>query len=234
MWGPQLVESVIEAKSDFSTQIENTRINYLEGEIEFKDWTVDNPNDFPEDDFIRIDQIYLKGKPTRLIQGKQEFEEIIIDFSRLTYVRKKEGADNVRTFFSNLKTTSEEETNKAESEEKPYFVKKLVFKIDTLSVRDYAQSQAKIKDIPVGYERTFHDVDNLRDVGVIVGKDLSRYGAKELAGALLQSLFAESDSQALSERILQNAESILENVGGDAEEVGKSIKKIFDSLKEDS
>jgi hypothetical protein len=174
-FGPGMAAERIKVMTGFRLDIASLKLSLLKGSAEIDDARLQNPPNWPEDDFLTIDRALVAIKPTSFIgEKRREIDEVVLEVGTVNLVTDSRGRNNAEEFFDSLKPGKDEaelsrETKKPSQEkkaEKPqgYVIHHLVLKTTSLRYIDHSTPGARPIVIPFEYEIDLHEVTDFKEV----------------------------------------------------------------------
>jgi hypothetical protein len=218
---PRLVASQIHSQTGFNVTVDHLSVNPFTANVEIDGMVLKNPAGWPVDDFLELRQFKADGSLASFFSSKIVANEVILDVSRCTVVRDKQGDVNATVFSNALNGKStgpaaNPAQPKPAAKTKEFLIKHLVLKFDTLIYTDYSGATPTKKEYDLKLKSDLHDVDS---VAKIV-KPITSASIGVLADALTGALNGRTN-------LLKDATGAIGDVGKKA---GEKLKGLLDSL----
>jgi len=218
---PSLVASTIHSKTGFRVKIDRLSVNPLTADALVSGFVLQNPEDWPEANFIEVRRFKADVKLFPLLGGRFEANEVVADIAYVTVVRNQQGVLNTSAFSNGFgggapaKGGANAPASPA-GKSKGFLIHHLTLKLDQLVFADYSGRSPVIKKYDVNLNREMTEVDS-------VAKLLS-----PLTGSAL-SLVANAFS-GLSPKDADLLSGALDTLQGAGKKTGETLKNLFHSL----
>jgi uncharacterized protein involved in outer membrane biogenesis len=227
-WIARAAEDYVYKKTEFSLQIGSVETDVFRGIVELRDITLKNPNQFPNPDFFQINSLRLHWVWGSLFSNCIHFREVVADISEFSGVRNRAGDINVKTFanaflINDSKKIDQTTSNQEESTEKEFFIDRLFFQLEKVTIADFYENKHDVKTTRVGIRRVFNNVSNYSQVAIPLTADLSIF----VTGFILDSILKSSVDKKTYLEIAPNLVAPLKNT---LEKTKRDVKKTLDKL----
>ncbi|MGH8020270.1 MAG: AsmA family protein [Opitutaceae bacterium] len=235
---PALVKGRVRSISGFPVEASRISANPFGATVLLEDFQLNNPEQFPVDEFVDVGALDLRIKPLSLMGDRVEIPQLVIDLEKLTFVTNKEGVMNANLLKQNIEEAlgpSDPETG--EEPARPFHVGVLQVKLGAVEVIDFSKSDnPQPRVVQLNVDRTFTDVTDPKVVIAPIMSDILQANLPGIANQV-SNFLPEEYSDAVGSA-LKDAGSILGDKDATNEEKAKaaaeSAKKLFDSLKGDN
>ncbi len=226
---PDIAAQRLKAMTGYRLDIGSVELSILGGSASVKDVTLRNPEEWPEEGFLKINQATFDVAPTTLIgDGRKVIDELVLDIGPVVIVTNKDKKVNAKVLLEKLQSAQKEaeeaptagEEVKKEAKPIEFLVRRLVIRAESLRIADYSGPTPKIREQRINLNVELHNVSDVKEV--------------------LPQLMAQGGSQLLL--MLSNVQL---NLGGDSEDddnkgaagsivdpVKKGVQGAFDALKD--
>ncbi len=182
-----------EAKTGLHTVIEDVEVNILRRTLIMRNVVLSNPPDFSYPEWMTIRKVYIRYDWITLFGNNPHFDEVRMEIPRMYLIRRDDGDLNIERIVRKSETSASggqsstppltdgasppadaahapERTSKIAG----YSIDQLRITLDEVEVRRYTKDQSEpvIMPLPVGLDRTFSKVTNLRLVTTQLADDL--------------------------------------------------------------
>lgn len=225
-WIPFMTPYFFRTHSGFQAKMEKSASNIFTLNFRFYDLQVNNGENFPMADFLKIKQFNGDFLVFSLLTHKTIVENFVLDIPELTYVRNGKGEVNLANFlgdiFGEKFSTKGDAPRDSEEERRPakkrIFFRHVQLNLGRLRMMDYTVNPVRIIDQKLNYELSMDDVyaDQLLDR---LASDLKSRGLLIVMNTILNSLLKSESFADISRSLLRN--------GG-----GRSVERATDKGKE--
>ncbi|MBI3306698.1 MAG: hypothetical protein HYZ84_02670 [Candidatus Omnitrophica bacterium] len=186
-------------------QIEKTKVNLLDTDIEVRGLRLGNPSNFPEGTLVYIPVIFVDFEAWDLLKGRIHFETVEIDCEDIRIVRNEAGQVNWLSLraFKARKSKPVSKNAPAYGGPPPAFqIDQLVLSLGTASYVDLYSQEPLQKSLSLNMKHAiFSNVRSFQDVvGIVVWETMKRVGLSQMAEA-----FENFPEKSISREILEKA-----------------------------
>jgi uncharacterized protein involved in outer membrane biogenesis len=220
---PGIVTSQFRRQSGFDATVERLVFNPLTGSVEIRGFVVTNPPTFPISDFLHLQEFRATAKVRTLFSDQPEFDQMFINVSKLTLVKRDDGTTNAQALQNNIKGTQKQALVAKPSSKPSFLIRRLELKIDRLVIVDHSVRQPTTREFTLNLDQRYADVTSLEELfapGVL--KNLAPVAAA--IGALIPGDLGRVLTEAGS-----SSTELLKQAGRKA---GAKVKGFFDALEE--
>lgn len=228
-WIARAAEDYIYKKTEFTLQIGSIETDVFRGIVELRDITLKNPSQFPNPDFFQINSLRLHWVWSSLFSNCLHFREVVADISEFSGVRNRVGDINVKTFADAFLTSEPskqtDQTTLAQegSSEKEFFIDRLFFQLEKVTIADFYENKHDVKTTRVGIRRVFNNVSNYSQLAIPLTADLSIF----VTGFILDSIVKSSIDKKTYLEIAPSLTSPLKNT---LEKTKREARKTLDKI----
>lgn len=220
---PGLVASSIHSKTGFKVKIDQLSANPFTGTARVSGLVLQNPDGWPEADFIEVRQFRADVRLWSLVSGRLVANEVVADIAQVTLVINQQGRLNTLAFangFSGGGGPSGGGTGGAPApgggKSQGFLIHRLTLKFDKLVYADYSRAKPVVRTYDLNLDREMTEVDSVaKIISPLTGPALG-----VMAGAFGGMTPKDTDA-------LANAVDTLQSAGKKA---GESLKNLFRSL----
>jgi hypothetical protein len=215
---PSLVVSTIRSKTEFVVKINQLSVNPFVGQIHLSGLVIQNPDYWPEHDFVEVRRFNAAVQMTSLWSDRWVADDVELDIARVVLVKDQRGKLNGMVFSDALSGTPAGGQPPAGAKKQGFLIKRLKLKFDRMTYADYSGGGSAVtKEYKIGIDRELTDVDS-------VAKLMMPFTGSTLA--LLND--ALGGKYKLDPGMLQNITDMLKGAG---KKTGESFKGLIDSLE---
>ncbi|HMP90487.1 MAG TPA: hypothetical protein PJ991_09805 [Kiritimatiellia bacterium] len=220
----------LEKSTGLNVSLGSMKVGVVKPVITLRDLKLTNPPDFPHPDAFYIREMSMHYNRLSLLGRELHLNNLTLDIPRVVMVKPEQGPSNLELIAglgSREKQVgggqdSQGEKSDAPSETKPKSKDKtprtvvidvMNVKMGEMEVRQYRRDRDEpvVMNIPVNFDRTYHNVTNLESVAIQMSTEL-----------VLQSSVA----------FLGQLGNLLANPDGDSREQQKQMKEQLKNLKQ--
>lgn len=224
---PQIVTGRVAAYTGCPVEAAVVRVNPFRGTLEVTDLRVQNPDGFPEADFVDVAHLDVQVRPLSLRRARLEIPRLHVRVPRITLVTRADGASNVLEVRRH--TRQADGAAPAAEPEQQILIGDLIVQVDELVLVDYSRGGEPVRrTLRLDIDRHFTDVTDLGVVARALAADAARHRAPDLLalGTLLPGRFGRAMGE------------FVQDTGGwlrtTAAPLGGALKKLIDSRARDS
>ena len=224
-YAPTFIANQVENFTDFQLTIRDPYMRMQSGEVDFQGVVLKNPEDYPQPDFIDVNQLAVKVELSSVFTDTIVVDHADLDINNVALVVKKDKTSNAINFVDNLpvsggdtgskpKKKKKSEPKEAAGPGKSFLIKRLTVKLGTVEIADYSSMTAVKEKAKINYERTFENVDDLQDVVGPLVTDLQARG---------MTLFAKYFAAQVLSQPLDTVLKATEDLSGSAKGIGDTV-----------
>lgn len=224
-WIPWMTPYFLRTHSGFQVKMDKSDSNVFTLNFRFYDLQINNGENFPMADFLKIRQFNGDFLVFSLLTSKTIVENFVLDIPELTYVKNARGEVNLASFLGDLfgeklslKDGPATGDGQKKSPHRRIFFRHVQLNLGRLRMMDYTSNPVRIIDQKLNYELSMDDVyaDQLLDR---LAADLKARGLVIVMNSILNSLLKSESFADISRSLLRN--------GG-----GRSVERATDRGKE--
>lgn len=200
-------EATMEATS-YPLDLGDTQVKLFNGMLDAQNAVLQNPSEFPIADFLEVRQfkVDLDFAETGEVSEQSGadtlvFSEVILDISKMAYVRNAEGLDNVTLLQQRAEEFAEIYQQEAEQQQQDtgettptdFLIRRLVLKVDQVVFRNDqgvmgTQLGTDDRTIDLNFSHEARDVRDLKTALQPLWDTLKERGMREMTGQMMQNL----------------------------------------------
>ncbi len=224
---PSILVSTIRSKTGFTVKINQLSVNPFAGVVHLNGLVVQNPDDWPQPDFLEVRRFNADVEVSSLWSGRYVADEVELDIARAVLVRDQHGKLNGMVFSDALSGVPSSGSpppstggtpGGGSAQKQAFLIKHLKLKFDKLTYADYSGGGKPVtRDYKLGVDQEMRDVDSVAKLMVpFTGTTLS----------LLND--ALGGKYKLDPSMLQNITDMFKGAG---KKTGETFKGLLDSLE---
>jgi hypothetical protein len=218
---PGIVAAMIHSKTGFVVKIDRLSVNPFTTNCQISGLVLQNPEGWPEPNFIELRQFRADVQPLSLMVGRFVANEVVADVAQVTLVKNQQGVLNTAAFTNGVggNDTKKPATTQPAApgrQSAGFLIHHLALRFDKLVYADYSRGKPYVKTYDVNLNREMTEVDS-------VAKLISPFTGPAL-GAVAAAFGGMSPKDADA---LTNAVDLLQDAG---KKTGESLKNLFHSL----
>ncbi len=201
-------------------------VNLRHGRIRASDLVLKNPEEWPESEFVVVNNLILDIDGGTWRDGKElVFDVVVIDIGSLSYVTNEERESNAALLVQRAEEVLRRQQMEGVSD-RPFRIEQFRLKIDQLRVADYSGAQPRVKTVPLNVDVRLENVTDASQILLPAVSGLTPEQMQELGAALAYS----AGTFDAGELMRMSAEGMLFQ-GDSASRAGKSVGEAIERLK---
>jgi uncharacterized protein involved in outer membrane biogenesis len=217
---PSIVVSTLRNRTGFGIRIDHLSVNVFTAKVDLEGVVVENPEGWPEKDFLEIRQLRVTAELFSLFSDRLVIDDAVLDVAKITLVTDAQGRSNallLKNGPGKPETAPKEAPAPAAHRDQKFLIKHLVLKCDQLVYCDYSNGRHAVKSYDLRLNRELRDVDSVAKlINPLTGSALSIV-ANALNGA------GKGSPDALKDVL-----GTLQDAG---RKTGETLKNLFHSLE---
>lgn len=192
---PDIAERTFTEATGFPTTVQDAEVSFAKQRISFSDIEIDNPSDFPDQEFLRINEFAVSLDRSQTNEDQLALGEVTLDIDELAFLEGPVSVSNLEAFFETaennwdqiLKQASAEAEEKGQSMPDKLVILKLNVSLNRVKLVNTSGPETVYRALAVDYARTFENVSEIRPVLESIAQDLKSKGLGEVAKPLEQA-----------------------------------------------
>ena len=99
---PMILTSTLSKRTGFEVTVEKLTLNPFIAEVNVEGLVVANPHTFSRPDYLRVQHFQARAPFKTLFSDRPEFDYVLVDISRICFVRNTDGTLNANLFYDRL------------------------------------------------------------------------------------------------------------------------------------
>ncbi len=175
---PSILVSTLRDRTGFGIRIDHLSVNIFTATVDFKGVIVENPEGWPEKDFLEIRQVRANTELFSLFSDRLVIDDAVLDVAKVTLVTDAQGRSNVLLLKNGSSGKPEAAPKEAPAptahHDQKFLIKHLVLKCDQLVYCDYSNGRHAVKSYDLRLNRELRDVDSVAKlINPLTGSALS-------------------------------------------------------------
>lgn len=242
VFGPMIIKKVV-AKGGFEAEVGSFSVNPLLASVRIADLKITNPDTFPKETFIELEEFRGDAKLFSLLGKEKHFEEIYVSIPTIGYVTNKDGVNNARAFVAAIQGEAKPEESEETTPAEPlkYRIDKFTFKLGKIEVVNDKALVKKERTINANINLERENVTSPKDIMAALRADFIRIGAGELFSILDaplalvgQSVNAlGSGAMELGDKTVEGAKKVGDAAADGAKKASEAVKGLFEKATDE-
>jgi hypothetical protein len=162
--GPGIAASRINAMTGFRVEVGSLRISLIHASVKVEKLKIRNPEGWPEEDFIEVNQALVDIAPMSFVSGDRRIvDDLVVDLGPVDLVTNKDGEKNSSLFLKRL-SGDKSDTEKKTEPAKKFLTRHLLIKTTSIRYADYSGPVALPVTIPTPLKIEMNDVTDPTEI----------------------------------------------------------------------
>lgn len=182
--GPGVASNRLSAMTGFRVDVGNIRISLIHASVRIEKLVIQNPEGWPEEQFIDVKDAFIDVAPLSFISGDRKvIDDLVLDLGPVDIVTNKNGDKNTKLFLSRLSSEKQKSEEKKAGESQKFLIKHLSIKATSIRYADYSGTVPLPVTIPTPLHIEMNDVTDLSQIW-----DKFKVNSKSFLNKLLKSV----------------------------------------------
>lgn len=219
-FAPRMAETAISQSTGFPTRVNDGEVSFRNQAITLTDIEIDNPQDFPERDFMRIAEFTVGLDRENWNEQQMTLSEVTIIIDEMTFIQGGMEVSNLETFIEAAEENWDMMLEQiylqaAQKEQKvpdKMVIAQLALELRRVKLASINGDETLYRNVDLNYAKSFENVDSIRPVIEAIANDMQANGMAEIASTLEDSA-EELDNEQTLQMLQENLEQKYQQSG---------------------